>query len=54
MKISLKSIPHISQKIAVDLSKSGVVRMTRGLDLVAKEAEKLLIENVKKRDGIRR
>lgn len=48
MKISLKSIPHISQKIAVDLSKSGVVRMTRGLDLVAKEAEKLLIENVKK------
>ena len=47
MKISLKTIPHISNKIAIDLNKSGVVTMTRGLEAVAHEAEKILIENVK-------
>ncbi|QOY54503.1 DUF507 family protein [Candidatus Sulfurimonas marisnigri] len=46
MKISLKTIPHISSKIAIDLNKSGVVTMTKGLDFVAKEAEKVLIHNV--------
>lgn len=48
MKISLKTIPHISNKIAVDLSKSGVVTMTKGLEFVAQEAQKVLLENVKK------
>lgn len=48
MKISLKTISHISQKIAVDLNKSGVVRMTRGLEEAAQEAEKILTDNVKK------
>ncbi|MDY0116355.1 MAG: DUF507 family protein [Sulfurimonadaceae bacterium] len=48
MKISLKTIPHISQKIAVDLNKSGVVRMTRGLEAAALEAENVLTDNVKK------
>jgi len=48
MKISLKSIPHISSKIAIDLNKSGAVTMTKGLDAVAHEAEKVLIANVKK------
>ncbi|PHS59155.1 MAG: hypothetical protein COB17_01100 [Sulfurimonas sp.] len=47
MKISLKTIPHISSKIAIDLNKSGVVTMTKGLEAVAFEAEKILIENVK-------
>lgn len=47
MKISLKSIPHIANKIAIDLNKSGVVKMTKGLDPVAHEAEKILIANVK-------
>ncbi len=47
MKISLKSIPHISNKIAIDLNKSGVVTMTKGLEAVANEAEKILHENVK-------
>ena len=47
MKISLKTIPHISNKIAIDLNKSGVVTMTKGLESVAKEAEKVLEENVK-------
>lgn len=42
MKISLKTIPHIANKIAIDLNKSDVVTMTKGLELVAKEAEKVL------------
>lgn len=48
MKISLKTIPHIANKIAIDLNKSGVVTMTKGLESVAKEAQKVLEENVKK------
>ena len=47
MKISLKTIPHISNKIAIDLNKSGVVTMTKGLEPIAHEAEKILIANVK-------
>jgi uncharacterized protein len=47
MKISLKTIPHISNKIAVDLNKSGVVTMTKGLEPVALEAQKILEQNVK-------
>ena len=46
MKISLKTIPHISSKIAIDLNKSGVVTMTKGLEAVAYEAEKVLTHNV--------
>ena len=47
MKISLKTIPHISSKVAIDLNKSGVVTMTKGLEAVAKEAEKVLAKSVK-------
>ena len=47
MKISLKSIPHIASKISIDLNKSGVVTMTKGLEPIAFEAEKILIHNVK-------
>jgi len=47
MKISLKTIPHISNKIAIDLNKSGVVTMTKGLEPVAQEAIKVLEENIK-------
>jgi len=47
MKISLKSVPHISSRIAIDLNKSGVVTMTKGLEAVAFEAEKVLTENIK-------
>lgn len=46
MKISLKTIPHIANKIAIDLNKSGVVTMTKGLDPVAHEAQKVLENNV--------
>ena len=48
MKISLKTIPHISNKISIDLAKSGAVTLTRGLEPVAEEAEKVLQENVKR------
>ncbi len=47
MKISLKSVPHISSRIAIDLNKSGVVTMTKGLEAVAQEAEKVLTQNIK-------
>jgi len=47
MKISLKAIPHISSRVAIDLNKSGVVTMTKGLDAVAAEAEKILLASVK-------
>jgi len=47
MKISLKTIPHISNKIAIDLNKSGVVTMTKGLEAISLEAEKVLVNNVK-------
>jgi len=47
MKISLKSIPHISNKISIDLNRSGVVTMTKGLEAVANEAEKILVASVK-------
>jgi len=48
MKISPKIIPHISNKIAIELNKSGAVTMTKGLEPVAHEAQKILDENVKK------
>jgi hypothetical protein len=47
MKVTLSHVPHISNKIAIDLNKSGLVTMTRGIEAIVKEAEKLLIENVK-------
>ncbi len=47
MKVSLKTVPHISSKIAIDLSKSGVVTTTKGLEPVAHEAEKILLTNIK-------
>ncbi len=47
MKISLKTIPHISSKIAIDLNKSGIVTMTKGLEAVSNEAEKILLHSVK-------
>lgn len=48
MKVSLTHVPHIATRIAVDLNRSGLVTMTHGLDRVAKEAEGILITNIKK------
>ncbi|RUM64361.1 MAG: DUF507 domain-containing protein [Sulfurimonas sp.] len=47
MKVTLSHVPHISNKIAIDLNKSGLVMMTSGLEAVAQEAEKLLLQSVK-------
>jgi hypothetical protein len=47
MKVTLKTIPHIANKIAIELNKSGVVSMTKGLEPIAAEANKILEENVK-------
>ena len=47
MKISLKTVPHISNKIAIDLNRSGVVTMTKGLEAVAAEAQKVFEHSVK-------
>lgn len=52
MKVTLAHLPHISSRIAVDLSRSGLVTMTQGLETVAKEAEKILSENVKKESAL--
>lgn len=48
MKVSLSHVPHIATRIAVDLSRSGLVTMTKGLENTAKEAEKILAANIKK------
>jgi len=47
MKISLKTVPHIADRIAIELNKSGAVVMTKGLEPVAHEAKKVLEENIK-------
>ncbi|MFZ2968608.1 MAG: DUF507 family protein [Sulfuricurvum sp.] len=48
MKVSLSHLPHISSRVAVELNKSGLVTMTSGLDIVAREAETILTESVKR------
>lgn len=47
MKVKLQHIPHIAQKIAIELNKSGIVTMTKGLEPVAEEARKVLEASVK-------
>lgn len=48
MKVSLTHVPHIATRIAVDLSRSGLVTMTKGLENTAKEAETVLAANIQK------
>lgn len=52
MKVTLSHVPRIAQRIAIELNKSGLVTMTRGLDPVAHEAEKILEESVKKEHAL--
>ena len=47
MKVKLQHIPHIAQKVAIELNKSGIVTMTKGLDPVAEEASKVLEASIK-------
>ena len=46
MRISLKTIPHIANRVAIDLNRSDVVTMTKGLEMVSHEAEKVLKKSV--------
>ena len=52
MKVTLSHVPRIAQRIAIELNKSGLVTMTRGLDPVSHEAEKILEESVKKEQAL--
>lgn len=52
MKVTLSHVPRIAQRIAIELNKSGLATMTRGLDPVAHEAEKILEESVKKEQAL--
>lgn len=48
MKLSLSHVPHVAAKIGVDLSRSGVVTMTQGVDPIVAEARRLIEDNIKK------
>ena len=50
MKITKNHIPHISSRIAIQLNKSDFITMTKGLEAVAAEAEKVLLEEVHKEE----
>jgi uncharacterized protein len=52
MKLTLNHVPHLSTKISIDLNKSGLITMTSGLEKVAQEAQKVIIENVKKEEAL--
>ncbi len=52
MKVKLQHVPHIAQKVAIELNKSGIVTMTRGLEPVADEARKILEESIKKEKAL--
>ncbi len=48
MKISLSLVPHIADRVAIDLARSGLVTMTQGMDPITAEAKKVLEASVKK------
>ena len=48
MKVTLAHVPRIANRIAIELNKSGLVTMTKGLEPIAHEAEKIFVESVKK------
>jgi len=48
MKLTLKAVPHIANKVAIELGRSGVVTLTQGVEPVVAAVEKILAENIKK------
>jgi len=48
MKVTLSQVPHIASRIAVELARSGLVTMTRGMDPIIAEAKQVLEDSVKK------
>ncbi|NWF66707.1 MAG: DUF507 family protein [Campylobacterales bacterium] len=47
MRVRLPHAPYIANKIGIDLFKSNLVEMTKGLDSVKKIAEEILIQDIK-------
>jgi len=52
MKVTLSHVPRIANRIALELNKSGLVKMTQGLEPVADEARKIFEESVKKENAL--
>lgn len=48
MRIALPHAPYIAQKIAIDLNRSEMVKMTKGIDAIVHVAQKLIEEDIKK------
>ncbi len=48
MKLTLKAVPHISNKIAIDLNRSKLVTFTKGLEGVTEAAKEVLENDIKK------
>ncbi|MCJ7766466.1 MAG: DUF507 family protein [Thiovulaceae bacterium] len=52
MKVTLSHVPRIANRIAIELNKSGLVTMTRGLDEVRHQAQIVLEESVKQEHAL--
>jgi len=48
MKVTLQQVPHIANRVAIDLAGSGLVVMTQGMEPIAAQAKAVLEESVKK------
>ena len=48
MRLRLPHAPYVANKIAIDLTKSGFVTLTRGVEAVAKAAQEVIEEDLKK------
>jgi len=48
MKVRLPHAPYIANKIAIDMLNSGVIKLNKGLEPVAKIARELIEEDIKK------
>ncbi len=48
MRLRLPHAPYVANKIAIDLAKSGFVTLTKGVEAVAKVAQEIIEEELKK------
>lgn len=52
MRLRLPHAPYVANKIAIDLAKSNFVTLTRGIEPVAKAAQELIEEDLKKEQAL--
>ncbi len=52
MRLRLPHAPYVANKIAIDLAKSGFVTLTQGVEPVAKAAQELIEEDLKKEHSL--